>query len=73
MSKRTGILEEDIKWTMEKVKILKISNGQPYICTDEKFLAELFKMAGTPSRKVILENIHYVPYKLKWENPSAFL
>lgn len=34
MSKRTGVTEEDIKWTMDKVKILKISNGQPYICTD---------------------------------------
>ena len=34
MSKKTGILEEDIKWTMDKIKIMKISNGQPYICTD---------------------------------------
>ncbi len=34
MSKRTGITEEDIKWTMEKIKILKIANGQPYVCTD---------------------------------------
>ena len=39
MSKRTGILEEDIKWTMDKIKLLKISNGQPYICTDDKYLA----------------------------------
>jgi len=34
MSKRTGITEEDIKWTMEKIKMLKIANGQPYVCTD---------------------------------------
>jgi hypothetical protein len=34
MSRRTGITEEDLKWAMEKNKLIRISNGQPCISTD---------------------------------------
>ena len=73
MSRRTGITEEDIRWTLEKIKILKYSNGQPYICTDEKYLAEMYKKAGRPGLRVVPENIHFIPFKVKWDNPSVFL
>ena len=73
MSKRTCITEEDLKWTMEKVKIMKISNGQPYICTDEAYLAAIYKSAGRPGLRVLPEKIHFIPFKVKWDNPSAFL
>lgn len=66
MSKKTGITEEDIKWTMEKNKILKISNGQPYICTDEQYLATLYKRAGRPGLRVLSDKIHFIPFKVKW-------
>lgn len=58
---------------MEKIKILKISNNQPYICTDEKNLADLYKKAGRPGLRVLPEKIHFIPFKVKWENPSSFL
>ena len=53
MSRRTCIAEEDIKWTMEKIKILRVSKGEPYICTDEKHLSEMYKKAGRPGLRVI--------------------
>jgi hypothetical protein len=73
MSRRTGITEEDIRWTMEKIKLLKISNGQPFICTDEKYLAEQYKEAGRPGLRVLPGNIHFIPFRVKWDNPCAFL
>ena len=58
---------------MEKTKILKISNGQPFLCIDEKYLAEIYKKAGRPGLRVVPEQIHFIPFKVKWDNPSAFL
>jgi len=73
MSKRTGVTEEDIKWTMEKIKILKYANGQPYICIDEQHLSAMYKLAGRPGLRVLPEKIHFIPFKVKWDNSSAFL
>ena len=43
MSKRTAINEEDMKWTLEKIKIVKFINGVPHLCCDEKNLAAIYK------------------------------
>jgi GNAT superfamily N-acetyltransferase len=73
ISRKTCITEEDIKWTLEKLKLIKISNGQPYLCTDERYLAELYKKAGRPGLRVLPEKIHFIPYRVKWDNPTLYI
>jgi hypothetical protein len=53
MSKKTGINEEDIKWTLEKFKLVKFINGVPHLCCDEKCLADVYKKVGRPGLRVL--------------------
>lgn len=73
MSKKTSISEEDIKWTLEKFKLVKFQNGFPIMCCDEKYLNEIYKKVGRPGLRVVTDNIHFTPFKTKWEIPHLFL
>ena len=73
MSKRTAINEEDMKWTLEKIKLVKFINGVPHLCCDEKYMAQIYKEVGRAGLRVVRENIHYVPFKHKWDAPNIFL
>ena len=53
MSKRTAINEEDMKWTLEKIKLVKFINGVPHLCCDEKYMAQIYKEVGRPGLRVI--------------------
>lgn len=59
--------EEDIQWTMEQVGMLKTVDGQPYVCTDENLLASIYKKGGREGKPVVRENIHWIPFRIKWE------
>ena len=68
ISKETAMTEEDIQFTMEQTGMVKFVNNQPHLCVDEDFLNDLYRKVGKPGKRVIRENIHWIPFKLKWEN-----
>jgi len=48
MSRETCMRDRDILYTMRKKNIIKFVGGEYYICTDPKFLDQLYKEAGRP-------------------------
>ncbi len=44
--------------------------GEAYICTDPKFLDQLYKEAGRPGLAVVREKIHWVPFKYRWSTET---
>jgi len=47
--------------------MVKYSSGNVIICTDEKYLHEIYKAAGRPGKPVIRDKIHWYPFKFKYE------
>ena len=42
------------------------------ICTYMNYLNEIYKSQGRPNSPILSENIHYIPYKLKWEGNMSY-
>jgi len=42
------------------------------ICTDMEYLNEIYKSAGRPCPPILSENIHYIPFKYKWESNMIY-
>jgi len=68
MGKITGMNEEDTQFTLEQMGMVKFSNNIPHLCVDEEFLNGLYKKVGKPGKRVLRENIHWIPFKLRWES-----
>lgn len=41
------------------------------MCTDEEVLSTVYKRFGKPGKRVLRDNIHWVPFKCKWAVNSA--
>ena len=46
--------------------MLKISKGEPYLCTDEYLMSQIYKKAGREGKRVFREKIHWIPFRIKW-------
>ena len=44
-----------------------MSGGQAMLCVDETVLSQIYKKAGREGKRVVRENIHWIPFKIKWE------
>jgi len=58
----TGILNRDVVYVLENLKILQYHQGNYYLFTEKTFLEKLLENAGRPGQPVIMENIHWAPY-----------
>ncbi len=43
--------------------MIKYQTSTPYICTDPKYLDQIYKKAGRPGIPVKTELLHWVPFK----------
>lgn len=50
--------------------MLKVEGNQFKICTDETFMADLYKKAGKPGLECAPEKITWYPFKFKFNNTS---
>lgn len=58
----------DIVEALETAKILKKVAGNIYLCIDKTILDKLYKETGRPAIPVNRENIHWIPYRQKYED-----
>lgn len=59
--------EEDILWTLEQTKLMKIVDGVATLCIEESLLSEVYRMGGRLGKRVVRDFIHWVPFRIKWE------
>ena len=62
MSEETGIKLEDIQDALERVNLIKKSQNQVYLCTEDSVIDSIYNSMGRPSLKVNLDNLHWTPY-----------
>ncbi|KEJ83144.1 MYST-family histone acetyltransferase-A [Oxytricha trifallax] len=64
----TSIDQNDILYVLENFKILRKNdpNSKPFLFTQKEYLEEILNHIGKPSKKVIRENIHWVPHMIKF-------
>lgn len=68
ISDRTRIKDEDIIMALEEVKILKKVGGNIYLCLDRSVLEEIYKKIGRPAIPVNTGDLHWIPYKPKYDD-----
>jgi len=65
ITKETMIHEKDIIYVLERLNLIKYTQGSYYICTDKTVIDQLYKSAGRPGVECVRDNIQWVPYKIK--------
>lgn len=64
ISKATHIMEIDIHFVLDKVKILKRVGEQNYMCLNNELLKRLYQEGGQPVPRIDPLRLHWVPFKL---------
>jgi len=63
----TMISEKDIVYVLERLNMIKYTQGNYYLCTDKVILDQLYKSAGRKGVECVREKIQWVPYKFKYD------
>lgn len=64
ISKATFIMEADIHFVLDKVKVLKKVGEQYYLCLSNELMNRLYKESGQRVERIDLLWLHWVPFKL---------
>ncbi|CAG9312332.1 unnamed protein product [Blepharisma stoltei] len=64
ISQKTYIEPADVLEVLEKLHILRYSQGNHVLYTNPDFLTHLMKTTGNPGRRVLPENLHWTPLRL---------
>lgn len=67
ISDSTRIKEGDIIMALEEVKMIKKVGSNTYLCLDETIMQPIYKKYGRPSIKINRDNLHWIPYKQKYD------
>ena len=70
ISQQTYISEEDVKWTLCKYDLIKMSHGEIVLCVDKNIILSLKRLIGRPVEQIDPDRIHYVPYIIIQRGPS---
>ena len=52
--------------------MIKYYQGQISINTDPEFIEQCFQSQGRPGLPVYPENIHWIPFRLKWDKEIPY-
>lgn len=67
LSKATFVLETDIIFALDKVKILKRVGDTIYLCLKKSLLDDIYRECGSPAPAIDRTRLHWIPYRKNYE------
>ena len=65
LSEQTAIDVNDVLYVLENFKVLRKAGGVQVLYTQKEYLEEILRNLGRPGRKVIRENLSWIPHIFK--------